>query len=212
MADDVLMGADPTPPLAVNDWSPDGRFIVYITNDPQTKSDIWLLPTTGKLHPTPFVATPANEIQARVSPDGRWIAYTSDESGVPEVYVQSFPTPGAKRGVSVGGGAQPQWRGDSRELYYVTLDNMLTAVDLATNATLQVGRPRPLFRVPVLESLTGYPRVYAPTWDGRQPGQGGAAARADLGSRQLARHGAIVSSAKQRRCRARTYAMNMVGV
>ena len=70
----------------------------------------------------PYVATPANEIQGQISPDGRWIAYASDETGRWEIYIQSFPEPGAKQTVSVAGGAQPQWRADGRELFYVAAD------------------------------------------------------------------------------------------
>ena len=69
---------------------------------------------------------------------------------------------------SVGGGAQPQWRGDGKELYYLTLDNMLTAVEVTNSRTLQAGRPQPLFRAPVLDGLTGYRNVYVPTADGKR--------------------------------------------
>ena len=80
--------------------------------------------------PVPLLTTPFNEFQAQISPDGRWIAYASDESGRWEVYVQSFPVLGAKRAISSGGGSEPQWRRDGRELFYVTADGTLMAVDV----------------------------------------------------------------------------------
>ena len=73
------------------DWSADGRFIVYIVNDPKTKVDLWVLPLFGDQKPFPFLQTEANERGARFSPDGRWIAYISDESGINQIYVQSLP-------------------------------------------------------------------------------------------------------------------------
>jgi Tol biopolymer transport system component len=152
----------------VNDWSRDGRYIVYVSGNLRTKNDLWLLARSGDGSAQPFLATAANEIQAQVSPDGRWIAYASDESGRLEVYVQSFPIPGAKRAISTGGGVQPQWRGDGQELFYLSPNHMMMAVDVKSGATLQVGRPMPLFRAPVLGSLSDYRNYYAVTADGRR--------------------------------------------
>src|SRR5262249_48208033 len=113
----------------VYDWSPDSQFIVYGTTNPHTRKDIWLLSVRD--HRTlPFLVTPFNEIQAQVSPDGRWLAYASDESGQWNVYVQSFPSAGNKRAVSVGEGAQPQWRRDGHELYYLSSTHQVMAVDM----------------------------------------------------------------------------------
>ena len=95
------------------------------------------------------MTTPFNEFQAQISPDGRWIAYASDESGRWEVYVQSFPELGAKRAISSGGGSEPQWRRDGRELFYVTPDGTLMTVNVMAGSTLQAGRPTPLFRTPI---------------------------------------------------------------
>ncbi|MGH9146434.1 MAG: winged helix-turn-helix domain-containing protein, partial [Vicinamibacterales bacterium] len=106
----------------VNDWTRDGRYIVFASSNATTGEDVWLLPTFGSRRPIPYLRTEFNEIQSRVSPDGRWIAYTSNESGNWEVYVQSFPAPGAKQVISVRGGAEPVWRRDGRELYYLAAD------------------------------------------------------------------------------------------
>jgi DNA-binding winged helix-turn-helix (wHTH) protein/Tol biopolymer transport system component len=149
---------------AVNSWSPDNRFIVfnkYNTRE-QTSRDIWLLPVDGDRKPIPFMQTKALERDARVSPDGRFIAYTSDETGTPEVYVQSFPSPGMKVQISTGGGEQPQWRADGREVYYLSSDRRLTAVSLS--ATLVPSQPQPLFRL----APVGATRQYAPSKDGQR--------------------------------------------
>src|SRR5437879_3823323 len=88
----------------VADWSHDGRYIVLSRHG----SDLWGVALAGDRRPFPFLETPANETQAQLSPDGKWIAYTSNESGRDEVYVQSFPMPGGKRQVSIDGGVMPR--------------------------------------------------------------------------------------------------------
>ncbi len=132
-------------PKRADDWSSDGQFIVYQTRNPQTKSDLWVLPTSGDRQPFPFLQTEFNELQAQFSPDRKWIAYISDESGAPEVYVQTFPASSGRWRVSTGGGTQPRWRRDGRELFYIAADRKLMAVDVKLGATFEAGVPRPLF-------------------------------------------------------------------
>ncbi len=96
-----------SPQVAVTDWSGDGRFIVYEQFDPKTRSDLWLLPLFGDRKPFPFLQTEFGEYSGRISPNGRWMAYTSDEVGRYEVYVQSFPAAGGKRHISTHGGLFP---------------------------------------------------------------------------------------------------------
>ncbi len=108
------------------DWSADGRYVLYVNNDPQTKSDLWVLPLFGDKQPVPFLATEFDEDQGRFSPNGRWVAFASDESGKTEVYVQTFPDSGGKSQISTGGGAQPVWSG--RELFYIDPDRKLMSV------------------------------------------------------------------------------------
>ena len=107
---------------------------------------------SGDRKPFPYLQTEFDERHGRFSPDGRWVAYTSNESGRDEVYVQSFPLSGAKFQISAGGGMEPQWRKDGTELFYISEERMLMAVPvkLASSAAepLQVGQPKPLFSVP----------------------------------------------------------------
>src|SRR5439155_26117796 len=127
-SDDLLLQTHAT--KHVHSWTPDGRYLVYVSTNPRQKLDLWLLPMFGDRQPIPFLQTAFNEKQAQVSPDGRWIAYVSDESGAWEVYIQSFPVPGGRRTISVGGGTEPQWRRDGKELFYLAADHMLMAVDV----------------------------------------------------------------------------------
>jgi len=113
------------------DWSADGRFLMYSLNDPKTGNDLWVLPIRDKQSPFPVVNTAFNEFRGKFSPDGKWIAYDSNESGRSEVYVQPFPGPGNKWQVSSGGGAQPQWKRNGRELFFVGLDDRLMAAQIA---------------------------------------------------------------------------------
>jgi hypothetical protein len=109
---------------------------------------VWLLPLEGEMKPTPLVRTNFTEIQSCFSPDGKWIAYTSSESGQWQVYVQSFPDGRRKLSVSTNGGAQPRWRGDGRELYYLTPDRKLMAVEMKGDGdSFEAGVPRPLFEM-----------------------------------------------------------------
>jgi len=144
--DQVLLQS--TDRLTPSDWSRDGRVIVYAEVDPKTQEDLWILPLDGDRKPFPFLRTEFNERQGRLSPDGRWMAYTSDESGAAEVYVQGFTgrrASGPKIRISVNGGSNPKWRGDGRELFYIARDQRLTAVDVKTASTFEVGASRTLF-------------------------------------------------------------------
>ena len=130
-------------------WSADGRFVVYDNDGGKTSSDIWVLPLAGDRKPIPFLTTPANEGQGELSPDGRWMVYTSNESGRFDVYVQPFPATGGKWLVSTGGGIEPHWRRDGKELYYVSpVPRRLMAVDVkAQGSMFEASLPRALFDV-----------------------------------------------------------------
>ncbi len=139
------------------DWSSDGRFILYRQVDPNTKEDLWVLPFDGDRKPFSFLQTQYNETAARFSPDGRWIAYDSDESGNREVYVQAFPS-GGRWPISTKGGAIPQWRRDGKELFYASpSDGKMMAVEVKTSGTFEPGIPRALFDLPAVRATrSGY--------------------------------------------------------
>jgi Tol biopolymer transport system component len=154
------------------DWSRDGRFIVYSTIGMQGAADLWVLPRVGDRKPFPFAQSPFHKTQAQISPNGRWLAYASYESGKDEVYVQSFPAPGSRRQVSLAGGVQPRWRRDGAELFYLGSDQTLMAVPVtATEGTFEVGRPRPLFRtriIPQGSQSLWFDTLYDVTPDGQR--------------------------------------------
>jgi Tol biopolymer transport system component/tRNA A-37 threonylcarbamoyl transferase component Bud32 len=131
----------------VSDWSRDGRYIAFVSRSPQTNFDIWVLPTFGDRKPFPWLKTNFIEIWPVFSPDGRLVAYQSNESGRQEIYVQSFPGPGGKWQISNAGGTEPHWRADGKELFYRSADQKLTAVDVRMGDTFEVGVPKALFPV-----------------------------------------------------------------
>jgi len=130
------------------DWSPDGQFLLYASDDPTTGSDLWALRLSdGKS--LPVVGTNADEREGQFSPpDGRWVAYVSNATGIDEVYIQAFPGPGSKWQVSTNGGVDPRWGRDGRELFYVAPDGKLMAVAIHVDAdgrALNLGPPVALF-------------------------------------------------------------------
>jgi serine/threonine protein kinase/Tol biopolymer transport system component len=132
-------------------WSSDGQFLLYEAVHPKTKRDIWVLPMKGDNKPLPFLITEFDERRARFSPNGHWVAYTSDESGQDEVYVRSFSTnsagaveAGGKWPISNGFGVEPRWRGDGRELYYRSRGGVLMAVEIAADTAFRAGKPQSL--------------------------------------------------------------------
>jgi Tol biopolymer transport system component len=152
----------------VHDWSPDGQWLTFSATDANTGTDLWIVRADGSAAPRPYLQSAANEIQGRISPDGRWLAYASDESGNWEVYVDSFPTPGNKVAVSTAGGMQPVWRSDGSELFYITVDLTLTAVQTRLGPRIQLGGSRPLFRAPVADGRNVYRAHYAVSDDGQR--------------------------------------------
>jgi hypothetical protein len=117
-----------------------------MSEDANGRSDLWVLPLEGDREPIPFLRTEFDEGEGVFSPDMRWIAYVSNESGTREVYVQPFPITGGKWQVSTNGGQQPRWRSDGKELFYLTARGSVMAVGVkGESAVFEKGGPRLLF-------------------------------------------------------------------
>ena len=147
-------------------WSPDGKVLAYIHRTSPVSHDIWFLPLGAK--PEPFLATPAQEIQPDFSPNGRWLAFTSDRSGRNEVYIAPYPGGEAMEQISPAGGSEPMWARESGELFYRSEDKMMV-VTIETNPSLQVGAPRLLFEGSCARpGLSFFPANYDVTPDGQR--------------------------------------------
>ena len=144
-------------------WSPDGRSLLFEQTDAVSASDLWVLSMQGDVKPQAYLATPFSESDGHFSRDGKWVAYTSDESGRPEVYVQRFPDARDKVQISTRGGVSPRWGADGHELYFLSIDRQLMTVQIKLTNQLQVGPPTRLFDAPV---GLGENR-YAPSPDGK---------------------------------------------
>jgi Tol biopolymer transport system component len=144
----------------VSSWSSDGKFLAYWALTSQTRGDIWLIPTTGG-EPFSFLQSEHDELQPEFSPDGRWIAYTSDESERYEIYVRRFdgrPATGAALRVSIDGGTHPKWRRDSKELFFLAPDHKLMAAEIRSSPSITAAVPKALFQTHIQSAnfLTGY--------------------------------------------------------
>jgi Tol biopolymer transport system component len=130
----------------VQDWSPDGTRIVFTNVSRKTGNDLWVYSVESR-KAEPWLENPQDEVGARIAPNGRWIAYTSDESGGPEVYVQAFPLRGEGRWQVSSGGFAPAWRGDGKELFYLSPDSTLMAVPVQTEGNFSSASPISLFKM-----------------------------------------------------------------
>ena len=171
---EVLQSANPK---FASDWSRDGRFLLYTEVDPKTRGDIWYLadPRTkdGAAKPVRYLGTSAMESQAQFSPDARWVAYFSDESGKGEVYISPFPSGNGQWKVSTNGGREPRWSSDGKELYYFAVtapvnDLMATPVRAGREGNPEIGTPQKLFGfrgVGTVQQRNAF--LYSPAADGR---------------------------------------------
>ena len=144
-SDQPLVSLSGQPVVIPSDWSRDGRFLTYYRTDPKTRLDTWVLPFEGDQKPFALLQSDFNESQGQFSPDAKWIAYISDQSGTPQVYVQSFPKPTEQQQISTNGGSQPRWRSEGRELFYLSADGKLMVVQVKTGDTFVAGSPQALF-------------------------------------------------------------------
>src|SRR5882762_2359030 len=146
-----------------NDWSRDGKYILY-TQD----TDLWFV-TLPELKSSLFLKAPSVLRNGQFSPDGKWVAYSSNESGKWEIYVTSFPEPRGKWQVSAGGGEQPRWRGDGKELFYISSDGKIMAAPVTTGANFDASTPVALFQaVPRQPVSTNDQFVYDVARDGQR--------------------------------------------
>lgn len=157
--------------LAPSDVSLDGKFLLFQKSTSQTNTDLYALPLAGG-PPIPVAATPFDEIQGRFSPDGRWIAFVTNESGQNQVNVRSFPSNDRKVQISANGGVQPTWRRDGKELYFVARSGTLMVTPITSLDRREVGLPSPLFDLPLVPAMVQPLPIqmsnYAPNSDGNR--------------------------------------------
>ncbi len=171
--EEVLLEPSSLMPLMPMSWSADGKSIVYGTLGTKTRRDMWLLPLNGNRKPVALLDSPFDEARSSLSPDGKWLAYDSNESGRQEIYVRPFPSGAGKWQVSTSGGASPRWRRDGRELFFsgttVGAAGRLFAADVkAEGPTFVPGAPRELFRVDMLQPPHEPYHAYAVSADGQR--------------------------------------------
>jgi eukaryotic-like serine/threonine-protein kinase len=148
-------------------WPPDGQWLAFSEADPTTGYDIWVLGLQGDRKPRPFLQTPSNECGPIFSPDGRWLAYVSDESGRNEIYVRPFPGPGGKTQISTEGGTQPMWAPNGRELFYRNGDKMMAAA-VETKPVFAASKPKLLFEAHYETGFSPFERGYDLSPDGQR--------------------------------------------
>jgi Tol biopolymer transport system component len=135
--------------LMAGDISPDGKFLLYMTSGGETSWDIMALALDGSGETFPVLDSEFVEVRPSFSPDGKWFAYNSNESGKIEVYVRQFPGPGGQWQISTDGGTEPMWSADGREIFYIDSGRNLVSVPVTTGATLEAGLPETLFDPPI---------------------------------------------------------------
>jgi hypothetical protein len=172
--DEILLASGQ--PKFPTDWSADGRFLLYAEITGKTLLDLWVLPepgSSGDRKPVPFLQTQFNETQGQFSPDGRWIAYSSDESGRYEVYVRPFPPGAGKWKISISGGEFPRWRHDGKELFYLSPERKLIAAAVKAGSgaerVFEVSAPETLFDSHAASTNPGFNYFpYAVAADGKR--------------------------------------------
>jgi dipeptidyl aminopeptidase/acylaminoacyl peptidase len=173
--DDVLLQSEKD--KMAYDWSRDGRFILFRELQTGGLANMWILPMSGDRKASAFFPTPFGQAAGRISPDGRWVAYDSNESGSYQPVVQSFPSAGGgKWQVTSSGGSYLRWRRDGKELYYVAPDGSLMAVPVGVTGSgadvaVELGTPEPLFNVPIVGGMSrsvGFRQQYDVSSDGQR--------------------------------------------
>jgi dipeptidyl aminopeptidase/acylaminoacyl peptidase len=148
------LAAPPRVNLGATDWSRDGHTVAYRAFA-DARWDVWLGPAEGGKPPTPFLNSPSSETFARFSPDGRWLAYQTDESGRNEIYVRPVSGAQGKWQISINGGSSPEWRGDGKEIFFLGADQSIMAAPIESAETFRPGTPKALFRASLIEGRLG---------------------------------------------------------
>lgn len=169
-------------------WTPEGGSVLFGMPGLRTSNDLWLVPVSGERKAVPLLQSAFSETHGQISPDGKWLAYDSSETGATEIYVQPASTRGGKWAISNGGGNAPRWRGDGRELYYVYSGKMWAVEVTTTGSAFVPGTPRALFDYTGMTANLGHPShfSYAVARDGRflvsslRPGAAGAATESPI--------------------------------
>ena len=157
-----------TDDLAPNSWSLDNKELLCTLQPAAGGSQLVLLSTSGGKM-TRFLTTKTSETNGQISPDGKWVAYASNESGDWEIYVTTYPTAAGKWQVSRGGGTEPRWRGDGKEIFYIGAGSTLTAVPVSSEGTFAAGNPTPLFRTQLRAQVSSTDQFsYDVTKDGQR--------------------------------------------
>jgi eukaryotic-like serine/threonine-protein kinase len=154
-------------------WSPDNQYMIFSEIDGKTKWDLWVLRLGEQRKVFPFLVTEANESSARFSPDGKWVAYASDESGRPEIYVQPFlAEKSGKWQISTNGGFTPKWSNDGKELFYLAQDNQIMCSAVKLSPIFEFTGPKPLFaiRPNSVRRISGWNDTFETAPDGRRFG------------------------------------------
>jgi Tol biopolymer transport system component len=170
-SEELLLESDQN--KGVYGFSPDGRFLLFRNTDPKSGMDLWLLPISGDKKPFVFLKTPFEERDGQFSPDGKWIAYQSNESGRFEIYARPFSGQGGKFQISTNGGAQPRWNKNGREIFYISLDSKMMAAPVKLEPdgqSLETGTPAALFPIHIVGGpLPGVAKQqYAVSADGQR--------------------------------------------
>ena len=163
--DAALDGGVASISLAPSDWSRNGQ-VLFSAPSIASAYDVWLLPFAGDRKPVRLIESPSDQFHANFSPDGRFVAYSSNESGRFEIQVQTFPLSDKKWQISTGGGYEPRWRGDGGEIYYLSEDRKLMAVSVGAGPSF--GVPKPLFQTGVPAGVSSYRTHYVPRRDGQR--------------------------------------------
>jgi hypothetical protein len=153
---------------ALEAWTAAADYVTFSAMDRKTRADVWAMPLSGERRPVPILRNSWNEGQSQIAPDGRLLAYASDETGMFQVYVQTFPEGNAKWQLSTAGGYDPRWSRDGRELFYIAADRSLMAVDVTTGARFGHGSPRKLFETRLRGLWQDTRNHYDVTPDGRR--------------------------------------------